>query len=139
MSDVNWLSIIVIINNYFHDLATGLLLCSAVILGVLGRQARRGGAAEQQALARAYPTLRWFALVAFAWILLGGVPRTIFFTRYEWDPAVLKGIVPALMVKHVFMVSAIVVGAVMWFRVARIARTGADEAGSEHSGPGPAA
>lgn len=119
---IDWTSIAIIINNYFHDLATALLLTSAVILWVLGRQAERGVVAERRALARAYPTLVKFAWGALAWIIVGGVPRTIFFTRYEWDPAVLKGIVPALIVKHCLMVTAIVVGALMWRRMAKVAR-----------------
>jgi len=122
MSGINWTSIIIIINNYFHDLATGLLLSSAVILWVLGRRAEQGGALERLALARAYPTLVRFARGAFAWIILGGIPRTIFFTRYEWDPAVVNGIIPALMVKHVFMVTVIIIGAIMWRRMAKVAR-----------------
>ena len=130
MGSINWTSIIIIINNYFHDLATALLLTSAVILWVLGRQAEDGGAAERKALANAYPTLVRFARGAFVWIILGGIPRTIFFTRYEWDPAVIKGIIPALMVKHVFMVCAIVIGALMWRRMARVAR--AEAGGDSH-------
>jgi hypothetical protein len=122
MNSIDWTSIVIIINNYFHDLATALLLTSAVILWVLGRRAEQGGTAERTALARAYPTLKRFAWGAFAWIIVGGVPRTIFFTRYEWDPTVIKGIVPALMVKHVFMVTAIVIGAIMWNRMAKLAR-----------------
>jgi hypothetical protein len=128
MGSIDWTSIVIIINNYFHDLATALLLTSAVILWVLGQRAERGGVAERKALARAYPTLATFARGAFVWIILGGIPRTIFFSRYEWDPAVVNGIVPALMVKHVFMVTAIIIGALMWRRIARIAR--AEVAGS---------
>lgn len=64
MSSINWTSI-VIINNYFHDLATALLLTSAVIMWVLGRRAEDGEAAERKALARAYPTLVGFARGAF--------------------------------------------------------------------------
>lgn len=124
---INWTSIVIIINNYFHDLATGLLLTSAVIMWVLGRRAESGGIAERRALAAAYPVLRRFAWGAFIWIILGGIPRTIFFTTFEWDPAVIKGIVPALMVKHVFMVAAVVVGAVMWRRMAKVAREEIDE------------
>lgn len=121
MSGIDWTSIVIIINNYFHDLATGLLLSSAVILWVLGRRAQRGGDAERRVLAQAYPALRTFARAALVWIILGGIPRTIFFTRYEWDPAVVKGIVPALVVKHVFMVCAVIVGAIMWRRMAKLA------------------
>ena len=38
---MNWTALI-IMNNYFHDVATATLLSSAVILRVLGRQAERG-------------------------------------------------------------------------------------------------
>jgi hypothetical protein len=131
---INWTSIVIIISNYFHDLATGLLLCSAVIFWVLGKQAEDGGPAERRALAKAYPTLRKFAWGSFIWIILGGIPRTIYFTRYEWDPAQVNGIVPALMVKHLFMVSAIIIGALMWRRIAKVAKT--ELAGSDpQAGP----
>lgn len=122
MTGIDWISVLIIINNYLHDLATGLLLASAVILWVLGRRAEQGGADERRALARAYATLVLFARGAFVWIILGGIPRTIFFTRYEWDPAVIRGIVPALMVKHVFMVAVVIGGALVWRRMARLAR-----------------
>lgn len=122
MSSINWTSIAIIINNYFHDLATALLLTSAVILWVLGRRAEDGTTAERSALVRSYPTLAKFARGALVWIILGGIPRTIFFTRYEWDPAEVNGIIPALMVKHVFMASAVIIGAVMWRRMAAVAR-----------------
>jgi hypothetical protein len=131
--DINWTSIVIIINNYFHDLATALLLTSAVILWVLGKQAEKWGPAERLALAKAYPTLVKFAKGAFVWIILGGIPRTIFFTRYEWDPATVHGIIPALMVKHVFMVTAIVIGALMWRRMAKLAK--AEVAASEVQAP----
>jgi len=54
---MNW-AILIILNNYFHDVATATLLSSGVIMYVLGRQARNGGAGERRALARAYRTLR---------------------------------------------------------------------------------
>jgi uncharacterized membrane protein len=119
-------SILIIMNNYFHDVATAVLLGSAVVLWVLGRNAENGGPAEKAALARAYSTLTRFAWGAIAWIVVGGIPRTIFFTRYEWDPAVVKGIVPALALKHILMFTAVVVGAFMWRRVARLAHEWSD-------------
>ncbi|MCL4079180.1 hypothetical protein MX659_06220 [Coriobacteriia bacterium Es71-Z0120] len=110
--------VLVILNNYFHDVATAVLLASAVILWVLERHAQ-SSPEGLAALRQSYPALTRFARVALAWIVIGGIPRTIFFTRYEWDPAVVKGIVPALIVKHALMVAAVVAGAVMWRRVAR--------------------
>jgi hypothetical protein len=114
--------ILIILNNYLHDVATGVLLSSAVILYVLGRQARRGGEGERAAFARAYKTLTRFAWGALIWIILGGIPRAIFFTKYEFIPAQLNGIVPDLIMKHVILVAMVVAGVTMWVRMGKLAR-----------------
>ncbi len=119
--------VLIIMNNYFHDVATAVLLASAVIMWVLGRQAAREGDAEARALAHLYPTLTKFAWGAVAWIVIGGIPRTIFFTRYEWDPAVIKGIVPALIVKHSLMALAVLVGVLLWRSVKKRIEAAAGE------------
>ena len=121
-SSPSW-SILIILNNYFHDVAPATLLSSAVILYVLGRQAERGGDAERQAFARSYRTLTKFAWGALAWIIIGGIPRTIFFPTFEFIPAEQKGIIADLIVKHVFMVTAVVAGAIMWVRMGKVARS----------------
>ena len=115
-------SLLVILNNYFHDVATATLLSSAVILYVLGRQARQRGKSERQALAHAYRTLTLFARGALTWIIIGGIFRTIFFYQAEFIPAVQKNIVPDLLVKHVVLVTAVVVGGIMWLRIGKIAK-----------------
>jgi hypothetical protein len=125
---LDWLAIAVIINNYLHDMATGILVGSAILLWVLIRQAKGTGPEGLIALERAYPTLRRFAIGALAWIVVGGIPRVIFFADYEWDPAVIKGIVPALAVKHVMLFAAVFVGAVMWRRAATVLRSPDGEA-----------
>lgn len=128
------LDILVIMNNYFHDVATAVLLSSAVVIWVLGKAAEKSGHEAQLALARALPALTKFARGAIIWIIIGGVPRVIFFTRYEWDPAVIKGIVPALVVKHVLMTLAVVAGAIMWRRMAKVAGALQEQESSSVSG-----
>ncbi|MGB4593736.1 MAG: hypothetical protein WBI63_08205 [Coriobacteriia bacterium] len=117
------MSIAIIINNYLHDVATAMLIASAALVWALDRAVERDGVAGAgDLLAAAYPRLVLVARAALVWILLGGIPRTIFFTRYEWDPAVTKGIVPALAIKHVLMALAVVAGAVMWMRISKRVR-----------------
>lgn len=120
------MSILIVLNNYLHDVATATLLSSAVIFYILGRQAQHGGQGEKQAFARAYRTLTRFALGSLAWIIIGGIPRTIFFNQYEFIPADVKGIVADLAIKHVLLVSAVIAGAVMWARLGKAARAGLD-------------
>jgi len=123
------LAMLVILNNYFHDVATATLLSSAVILFVLGRQARVWGKPERLALARSYKTLTLFARGALAWIIIGGIPRTIFFYRAEFIPAAQKNIIPDLAVKHIVLVSAVVIGSILWVRLGKIARAELADAG----------
>ena len=113
------LDILIIMNNYFHDVATAVLLAAAVIMWVLARQASGGRPAETAALARAYPTLSRFAAAALAWIVLGGIPRVVFFNTHDLG-AIRGDLVPAIIVKHVVEVAAVVAGVVLWRRVRRL-------------------
>jgi len=118
---MNWTALI-IMNNYFHDVATATLLSSAVILWVLGRQAEKGGPEDRRALARAMPTLTRFAIGALIWIILGGIPRIIFFNTFEFIPAKDNGIIIDLAIKHIFLFAAVGAGAIMWLRMGKVAR-----------------
>ena len=116
--------ILVIMNNYLHDVATAMLLSSAVIVWLLGRKAKAEGPDAQRWFASAYGLLTKIALWSIAWIVVGGIPRTIFFQQVEWnmsDPS-NKYLFAALMVKHAFMWIAVIGGGLLWARVRRIAR-----------------
>ena len=115
-------ALLIVLNNYLHDVATAVLLSSAVIVYVLGRQAKRGGEGERRAFARAYHTLTKFAWGSLAWIIVGGIPRAIFFPTYEFIPASIKGIVLDLVIKHVLLVAGVAAGAIMWVRLGKFAR-----------------
>lgn len=81
------MSIAVIINNHLHDVGSAMPLASA--RRVAGRRIARG--ASPAAFIAAYPVLKRIAWGPVAWIVVGGIPRAMFFTRYEWDPAVVRG------------------------------------------------
>lgn len=121
------MDLLIILNNYLHDVATAVLLSSAVILFVLGRQAKTGGPGEKRAFARAYATLTRFALGALVWIIIGGIPRTIFFPTYEFIPAEVKGIVLDLVIKHILLVTGVIAGGIMWLRLGKLAKAFAAE------------
>ena len=110
------LDILIIMNNYFHDVATATLLGAAVIMWALERQAT--DPAGLAALSRAYPTLTRFANGALVWIIVGGIPRVITFNTHDLG-AVRGDLIPAIAVKHVAEVAAVVVGVALWRRVRR--------------------
>lgn len=118
------MSLVIVFNNYFHDLATGVFVGCAVTLWAISRSMRTDPA-RYEALEPAYGALTKALWISVAWIILGGIPRTIFFPDYEFIPALGKGIVPALILKHVVMFSAVGVGIAAWVSARRQMRAGA--------------
>lgn len=113
------MSLLIVFNNYFHDLATGVFVGCAVTLWALGRSLA-ADPSRRAALEPAYSALTKALWISVAWIILGGFPRTIFFPTYEFIPALGKGIVPALIVKHVVMFSAVGAGIAAWVRARKL-------------------
>jgi phosphate/sulfate permease len=108
-------------NNYFHDVATALLAASAVALWVMLRRYEAGPRGPDAAryfleLQAAMAKLARFSL---AWIVLGGIPRTIWYGEFEWANAAGRAQVTALVVKHVVALALVIGGAVFWRRLAR--------------------
>jgi len=117
------LAIVIMMNNYFHDLATATLATSAMVmlglLAALGPEPRKEVAAV---VLQVYPKVTLLARIALVWIIVGGIPRTLFFERFElWDAA-SKGIFAALAIKHVVMFVMVGAGAVLWVRLGRRVR-----------------
>lgn len=111
--------ILIMLNNYFHDLAAAVLVVSAITLFAFARAAQAPQDASQ-GVARyflsAYARLRFLIVVSLLWILAGGVVRTWAYRQYEWLPAAGRGQVPALVVKHVLILAAVVIGIRFWRR-----------------------
>lgn len=115
------LALVIMMNNYLHDVATALLAASAVLMLVVVRTLGETPSPDvARFVVRLYPKMTLVAKVALVWILVGGIPRTIFFTRVELATGVgTPGIVLALAVKHVIMLALVVLGALEWRRLAK--------------------
>lgn len=130
------LKVLVIMNNYFHDVATAMLLSSAVIMWLLGRKAEADGPEARRWFASSYAVLTKVALWSIVWIVIGGIPRTLFFQQVEWnlaDPS-NKYLFAALMVKHAFMWIFVIVGGLMWARMRKVAKGILTEPGAAPAG-----
>lgn len=108
------LGTLIIANNYFHDVATGLLMVSFAAQWVISTRFEDTGNPETARLYLGlYKTMTDVALFALVWIVAGGVPRTLFYSRLEWAQAAGDAQVPAIIVKHVFAFTFVAAG--MWF------------------------
>lgn len=112
------LGVAIMMNNYFHDVATALLIASAFALHAVVRIQKSMETPEATVFfLKTYVLMVKLFRFALWWVILGGVPRTIFYTSFEWANAADKLQVPALMVKHVMIVAAVVWGIIAWRRL----------------------
>ena len=114
------LGVAVMMNNYFHDVATAMLAASAFCLYAIDRA--RGAINTPTATVfflKTYRVMAKFFHFALWWIVIGGVPRTIFFRSFEWNHFADQLQVPALMVKHILMAVLVVWGVFAWRRLKR--------------------
>lgn len=115
------LSIIIIMNNYFHDVATAMLLSTGLVMLCLDKTLKGNPTAERvQFFKEVYAKYTLVAKVSLAWILLGGIPRVVFYKQIEWTIAFDNGIVPALIVKHIILFTMVIIGAILWRRLSKL-------------------
>lgn len=127
-------AIALLLNNYVHDVATGLLLISALWLGWSARDL--GAAPSRETVAvfrRSYRRCVRFAWGAVAVIVATGAVRTLNFMSFEWSPAFGRGLVPVLVVKHVLIFAMLGAGVYAWAALRRRLRA---LPGWERGGPG---
>lgn len=112
------LGVAIMMNNYFHDMATGLLVGSGFALHAIMRiQASMNTPEATLFFLKTNGHMKKLFKFALWWVVLGGVPRTIFYTSFEWANAADKLQIPALAVKHVMMFTAVVWGVIAWRRM----------------------
>jgi hypothetical protein len=88
--------VILMMNNYFHDVATALLIASGIAMWVIMKTYEKNKGQEvTDYFLNVYRSITRVAKFSVLWIILGGIPRTIFYTEFEWANAAGKGQIPA--------------------------------------------
>jgi hypothetical protein len=114
------LGVAIMMNNYFHDVATAMLIATSFTLHAIVRiQAAMDSPTATLFFLKTHQKMVKLFRYALWWVIIGGVPRTIFYTSFEWANAADKLQVPALMVKHVMIVTLVVWGIIAWRRLKR--------------------
>ncbi len=104
----------VMLNNYFHDLAVAFLFASCLMARIV---LRHGSGTPPRRLVEILRRVAWGSL---AWVLVGGAIRAWFYQEYEWLPKAGTAQVPALVVKHLFLVALTAWGLLGVIRLPRV-------------------
>ena len=113
------LGVAIMMNGYFHDVATAMPAASGAALHVMLKKHRGGDGEAAEYFNRVYKGMASFARFSLLWILIGGIPRTLFYRDYEWATAVSNGQSHALIVKHVIAFALVGAGISIWLRLTR--------------------
>lgn len=117
------LGVLIMMNNYFHDVATGLLVASGVSLYFIMRHYQDSGSRRKaEYFLSIYKTMTRIAGFSFWWIIIAGVPRTYFYKSFEWANAVDTLQVPAIIIKHVLVFAMVGFGIHLWHKLNRKAK-----------------
>ncbi|MGC2062907.1 MAG: hypothetical protein WA610_07995 [Thermodesulfovibrionales bacterium] len=110
----------IMLNNYFHDVATALLLASGVTVWMIRKQAASSGNPHVRAFVQDISkSMSKIVLFALIWISLSAIPRILAFTRLEWPSAYAKDQVLGLAVKHILAFIVIVSGSWLWISISK--------------------
>jgi hypothetical protein len=112
------MAVLVMLNNYMHDLATAVFAVSALAAYFLLQSPSARTAPD--AIRPVIEGLVKVGTISLVWTLAGGVVRALAYKRYEWMEAVGKAQVPALVLKHVILVFFVILGVVMLRRVRQL-------------------
>lgn len=112
------MGVFVLMNNYFHDVATAMLLVASLLMMFMIREVERHGNIETKKLfLDVYPKISHIIGGTIVFIIMAGIVRTFTYKDFEWANAVGNEQVPAIIVKHVLVVLFLFFGFRGWFRV----------------------
>ncbi len=119
--------LLIILNNFFHDLASAMWFCGTLTLLALLRAGKQDGHPEVAAFSRQlFRRVSKVTNVSLAAVVLGGVVRAINYQEYEWLPALGRDQVGLLVVKHILLTGIVVGGIYLQVRMARQFRQAQD-------------
>jgi hypothetical protein len=110
--------VILMMNNYFHDVATALLLASGIAIWVIYKKFGDSDKPDvREYFLKLYGSMTFLVKFSLAWIILGGIPRTYFYTKFEWSHYAGRSQIPALIVKHILAFLFVAAGAYLWINI----------------------
>jgi hypothetical protein len=114
------LAVLMMMNNYFHDVAITVPLASGIVMWTIVRHyLKRGDAAACTFLPPIHRRMRVVVTVSLVWIAVSAIPRILTFNKFELLNATEKTQVTGLIIRHALAFTVIVFGALLWIYLNR--------------------
>lgn len=108
-------AVYILMNNYFHDVATAMLLaCGIALKVIIGKLEHTRDEAVLAYFSRLFRGVNRLAWISVAWIVLGGIPRIMTFSTFEWANAVAKHHEAGVIAKYLIASCMMAAGAYLW-------------------------
>lgn len=115
------LDILITINNYSHDIATAVLIVSGLLMFILykGRHIfiRNN---DKKLFSQVYKRIKYLAEGSLIWIIIAGIPRTVFYKQYEWSDLSGNLQIVAIIIKHIVMFVLVGMLSYYWIKLSKI-------------------
>ena len=112
------IAVFIMINNYFNDVATAMLLASGFTMWVITKQYKNNKGPEVISfLLRLYKGISKIVIASLICLTVSAIPRILTFSSFEWADAFDKNHVPVLIAKHLFAFGIVTGGVYIWIRL----------------------
>lgn len=109
------LGVLVMLNNYFHDFATALLVVSTYVMYLMVRYAEvSGGKPLKESVVGIYPTMVHITGATLVLLLMAGIVRSFTYKWFEWVEVLGMGQIFVLAFKHIIMFTVVGYGIYVW-------------------------
>lgn len=103
---------LIVLNNYFHDLLTGLFLACVIVSFMAFRTLDKINNSEILYFKRIYRMFKKTILISILLVIATGVIRAVFLNQLE--PFYTEELKKTLVVKHVIIFLSLAVGVLLW-------------------------
>ncbi|PLX88715.1 MAG: hypothetical protein C0618_03665 [Desulfuromonas sp.] len=117
------IDILIVLNNFIHDLSAAAWFCGTLTMLFIAAEAKRSGSSGMRDFVqRLFARIKLLTHSSLAIVLLGGIVRAFAYQQYEWMPALGRGQVTLLIIKHVLLTVIVIAGIYLQIRLSRKVR-----------------
>ena len=114
------MGLFILFNNFLHDFASALWLCSVGIVYFLEKEVTKDGSkTAHEILSKVYLKWRWLFWLSLVVVFICGTIRAISYRRFEWIESAGNLQVGILIFKHILLTVIVITGIVYWIRLGK--------------------